>query len=288
MTYESEETVDPNGSSFSAIGQKFAPMKREYDRTPELQHWQGRYKLPRLVRRALKRPLDPLLLSGRRRTIMAVDALLTLIGRYHTSPRTFGDRGCGIGLDGGFALDRRGLSGQSEKARPPGCDGLTEWGVREATQFLIAADIIERVTPYAKSASTDKNGRVGLWLTAKKDKDGRIKAPPIRYRLTRLYRALFSKTLGLSSPPDVSSVKSPVGEVMNSFKNEYVAGEVGVSTGDSLSRPSRTIEEWLLLAPQIREEIAAAEAAKRKKAVAEELAARAARRPFNGLDRLPF
>ncbi|GAA0247019.1 hypothetical protein LNAOJCKE_0437 [Methylorubrum aminovorans] len=256
--------------------------KRDYDRgLGKLEHWQGIYRLPRIVRRALKRPLAPLLMSGRRKVIAAVDALLTLIGRYHTSPRNFVGRGCGIGEDGGFLLDRRGLSGPYA---PPGCSGLTEWSAREATQFLLEVGIIDRVTPKALMATQDRTGRSGFWMKATKDKaTGRIKAEPIRYRLGRLYRSLFSKALGWSQPPEVPSGKSPVGENITSQDNRDIdVGAVGVSTGGELLAATRSPEEWLAMFKQIQLERYETDAAERKAAAMADLEMRKARRLARG------
>ncbi|MEG9502580.1 MAG: hypothetical protein MIN69_12100 [Methylorubrum extorquens] len=257
-------------------------VKRVYDGRPApVEHWQGIYRLPRIVRRALKRPLAPLLMSGRRKVIAAVDALLTLIGRYHTSPRNFVGRGCGIGEDGGFLLDRRGLSGPDA---PPGCFGLTEWSAREATQFLLDAGIVDRVTPKALMATQDRTGRSGFWMKATKDKaTGRIKAEPIRYRLGRLYRSLFSKALGWSGPPQVPSGKSPVGEYTTSQDNNGVSMRtVGVSTGGELLAATRSPEQWLAMFKQIQLERYETDAAERKAAVAADLEIRKARRLARG------
>lgn len=259
-------------------------MKRDRKRAGSpapLEYWQGIYRLPRAVRRALKRPLAPLLMSGRRKVISAVDALLTLIGRYHTSPRNFVGRGCGIGEDGGFLLDRRGLSGPSA---PPGCDRLTEWSAREATQFLLDAGIIDRVTPKALMASQDRTGRSGFWMKATKDKaTGRIKAAPVRYRLGRLYRSLFSKALGWSQPPEVPSGKPPVGENTPSLGSKDIdVGTVGVSTGGELLALTKSPEQWLAMFKQIQLERYATGAAERKAAAMADLEMRKARRLARG------
>ncbi len=256
--------------------------KRSYDGRPApVEHWQGIYRLPRIVRRALARPLAPLLMSGRRKVIAAVDALLTIIGRFHTSPRNFVGRGCGIGEDGGFLLDRRGLSGPSA---PHGCRGLTEWSAREATQFLLDAGIIDRVTPKALMATQDRTGRSGFWLKATKDKaTGRIKADPIRYRLGRLYRSLFSKALGWPQPPQVPFGKSPVGEYSPHQDNKgVIVRTMGVSTGGELLAASRSPEEWLGMFKQIQLERYATDAAERKAAAMADLEMRRARRLARG------
>lgn len=249
----------------------------KYGRPEGTQHWQGIYRLPRNVRRALKRPLAPLLMSGRRKVVGAVDSLLTLIGRYHTSPKTFEARGCGIGPDGGFLLDRRGLSGNRT---PPGCDGLTEWSAREATSYLLQAGIIERITPRALIAVEDSKGRAGFWLKAKRRGFGLIKAPPIRYRLTALYRSLFSKALARPTPPQVPSGKPPVGEVLGSKDNRNVDdGTPGVSTGGGFR--ARSPGEWAEIAETLmREEMA--QLARDRQAMFEDLKARAAKRSARG------
>ena len=49
-------------------------------------------------------------------------------------------------------LNCRGLSGPNA---PPGCDGLTEWSVREATSFLRDAGPISRCSPAVRAVRRD-------------------------------------------------------------------------------------------------------------------------------------
>lgn len=201
------------------------------------------YQLPRIARRALKRRMAPVLLSGRTKTILAIQTLMTLIGRFHTHPDQFDKRGCGIGEDGGFHLDRRGLSGQTGKTLR-GAEGLTEWTVREATGLLLQMNIIVRITPEATFAREDRTGRFGFWLEAKKDGFGRIRAPGIRYKLSSKYRSLFANALGRIQTNHEFNVLPPVYvKPISKDHTKGESGEVGVSTGGRVQKTPEEIAE---------------------------------------------
>ena len=170
----------------------------------------GQYRLPRQVRRFLRRPLEAY--AHRPRMIQAVVSLATLIGRFHTGENNFVQRGCGIGAEGaGFFLSRKGLCG------PRGFANLTEALVREATAFLIEIGFIERITPPGEltEVRAPKNAKNPLGyfrrgLKAKKDALGRIRSPLTMYRLGRDTRQLFAKTLRPQETWNASAVEEPL------------------------------------------------------------------------------
>ncbi|KMO40649.1 hypothetical protein VQ02_07355 [Methylobacterium variabile] len=287
-------------------------MKREervYDLPPERQpgfkpppgeddtpHWHGIYNLPRRVRRALRRPLSILFLTRRTQLLQAVNALLLTIGRFHTAPSVFDVRGCG--LEGGFLLDRRGLTGPNA---PPTMQHISEWLCREAIRFLLNVGLIERITPKALTAVEDRNGRFGFWLKAVRHKDG-IRAPAVRYKLGPLLRSLFAETLRRpvpGAPEKEVTTRPPVGVSSDQDKNQGKNTLSGVSMGEPL--PHRQVGE-LVRSPEPEDPsiptgvTAAAYLARRgvfeqrteedylraKREVQEELARKAARRMASG------
>lgn len=237
------------------------------------------YRLPRNVQRVLKRLTAPFGLSRRAKTVLAIDKIVTLVGRYHTHPHQFDKRGCGLGEDGGFHLDRRGLSGQNGKVSK-GAEGLTEWSVREATALLIDMGFIVRITPKATAYRSDKNGRFGRWLEAKKDESGQIRAPGIRYKLSHLFRSLFAAALNRDPKGRNVQGHPPVGveSDFNSISKEK-SGEVGVSTGGG---DLMTPERWKEIRQQVTAERAAAQAPDRRAAHMADLEARRQRREAEG------
>lgn len=152
----------------------------------------GQYKLPRVVRRFLCRPIEAY--HHRRRMMLAIQGLVALIGQYHTGTRKFLMRGCGIGGEGsGFYLARKVLAATYE------C--FTEALIREAIQFLLNIGFIERLSPNGELrwVRCPKNSKGGDYLRggqkATKDSKGRIMTPPTYYRLGRAARSLFAKPL---------------------------------------------------------------------------------------------
>ena len=207
----------------------FRSMPRRKPKEPNRDYHliDNQYRMPRRVQRYCRKALAPLALMGRPRLLLAVQTLLLLIGRYHTTPTHFDARGCAVGPDGGFLLDRRGLTGPNA---PKCCQGLTERLVRDAITYLLNAGIIERVSPKATFAREDKLQRHGFWLPAKK-RLGQIKAPPVRYRLGRLLRALFSKTLKRLQVPEAVQDQRPVGVELSLKDMDKGSAPGGVTTG---------------------------------------------------------
>jgi hypothetical protein len=170
----------------------------------------GRYMLPRKVRRFLQPRMAAY--SGRPRMMQAIQMLARIIGQFHTGERNFIERGCGIGKEGaGFVLCRRGLTG------PNGFKDLTEALVRESIRFLLEIGFIERITSKGElvEVRTPKNSTTGLGYfrygpKAKKDALGRIKAPPVLYRLGSATRSLFAKTLRPHQTQNAGLLKEPV------------------------------------------------------------------------------
>lgn len=190
----------------------------------------GIYRLPRRVRRFLRRPLEAYL--GRPRMMQAVARLAWVIGKYHTGEHNFVTRGCGIGGDGaGFFLARKGLA----RSFPD----LTEALVREAVTFLVGIGFIERITPKGDLVEVrcPRNSKSGLTyfrygLKAVKDALGRIRSPLTMYRLGTATRQLFAKTLSPEETWNSAAVKEPLWmKSKDIFSSIAVTGVEGVHGG---------------------------------------------------------
>lgn len=193
----------------------------------------GAYKLPRQVRRFLRRPLSAY--AGRPKLQASIQMLAEIIGRYHTGERNFVGRGLGVGPEGtGFFLARDGLAAWFERQmHSEACDSrfadpadlgkpfFTAARIRLAIKFLIEIGFIERITPEgdlvevrapknAVCPGVQRDGYFRRVVKITKDRFGQIRAAKVYYRLGSVARSLFSKTLRRAEVRGQEFVQEPV------------------------------------------------------------------------------